>query len=139
MSTKFFFSLAAHHPREKVIRFLQSKPKVLWIGELAGRFSYGVTLLVKGPQEAAAFIQDFASVFGACFDSLSQAHVLSFTLLRKSYLCPGVIRSDKDKLTLEYPKSIVDIDELDWRILSKLHHPSIQSQRELSQHIRSSP
>lgn len=130
-----FFSLAAHHPRETVIQFLQHNPAVLWIGELGGSFSYGFTLLVKGPQDSAHFLREFTKKFGACFDRLSQSHILSFNLLRKSYLFPGQVRTKDDVVSLSYPSVIENIDELDWKIIASLHDPRAESQRELSQII----
>jgi DNA-binding Lrp family transcriptional regulator len=130
-----FFSLAVHHPRHRIIEFLQHNPAILWIGELGGSFSYGFTLLVKGPQECALFMREFTKKFGACFDRISQAHLLSFHLLRKSYFTPSYIRTKDDMLSLQYPSSIQVVDELDWRIISSLHDPRVQSQRELSRLI----
>jgi DNA-binding Lrp family transcriptional regulator len=130
-----FFSLAAHHPRKSIIEFLQRNPAVLWIGELGGSFSYGFTLLVKGPQDSAQFLREFTMKFGACYDRISQSHLLSFHLLRKSYLSPGYLRSKDDVVSLLYPSTTVIIDEMDWKIIASLHDSRAESQRDLSRII----
>lgn len=127
-----YFSLAAEEERhkEELLKVLAASPQVAWFAELGGSYQYVMTLCVPAVSDVAAFLDKLAKRFGNIFFEKSLAVIVSFSLFRKTYLCPQ--NKTSDALTFGEGKKRVEIDQVDRKILAALFQGHGGSNQEIA-------
>jgi DNA-binding MarR family transcriptional regulator len=116
--------------RQKMIQYLLNCPEVSWLGELGGRFSYGISILAKNVAAALSFIESLSNKFHGAFAERSFAIRIGSSLFGRSYLTQGRIKTKP----LEYAvtEDLIDISSDQQLILQSIMASSSLGVREIS-------
>ena len=131
-------SLSSHRKRSEILKWLSRHPHVLWFAEVGANYSLGFSLIVKNPGDVARFLEELVKLFGSCVYEVQTASILSFTLLRKTYLVGSKPRTGKDRILTDSMNTVPtsDVDEIDIKILALLNKSGAASQRELAAQLK---
>lgn len=128
-----FFSLSSSSSatKKKLLASLGAEPNVLWYVELGGDFQYAFSLYAKSVAEAAAFLEGLAQASKALLVRKQIAVVVFFALFKKKYLVPERPAVCRGAIQFKRPGALVDVDEIDLKVLAGLYdcpnssHPAL--------------
>lgn len=120
-----YFSMNARRERARVIEAIRSHPKIGWLGESAGSFQFGCSLLASDIAAVGHFFESICDRFGEVFSTRQIAPRLSFEWLGRRYLSPNI----KQVRSLRYTPNdeLVEIDDLDIKLLSAIARSGTES------------
>lgn len=130
-----FFSLGSENKRVKaeLTKAIINTKQVVWLAEMGGDFQYGLGMCARRIHEVQALLNAFSRRFGNIFFEKSVSSQFSGAFLGHKYLSSK--RFDAAPLCYKQAQEMVEIDELDDRILKALSSTKLTSHRAVAQTI----
>ncbi len=118
--------------RAGILDLIKSLTGISWLSESGGEFQYFLSICAAHVLEISNLLGHISDRYGSVIFDKQFAAIRSFSAFGRKYLCD---RSHKF-VALEYSASTQRashvLDEIDWRILSVLSEPSLDSLRSLA-------
>ena len=132
-----FFTIGGQNrgTHEALISSLISARQVLWAGEFAGEFQYGIGFAAKNIGDLTRFLSDISQKHGAIFQDRALSAPTSSTIYSRRYLSADRRAADSIRITGDSSEPS-RIDSLDAKILSALTSYGALSRRQLALKIQ---
>ncbi|MBN8548516.1 MAG: Lrp/AsnC family transcriptional regulator [Deltaproteobacteria bacterium] len=127
-----FFSIGSQKQATKnaLMKAFQSSGEVLWIGEFGGEFQYGIAICGKRIGEVLELVESLSRKFQDVFFEKAVSCQFSARIYHRKYLAAR--KYSVQPLVCRFTKEIVEIDELDDRILRAMATFGDLSHRQLA-------
>lgn len=131
-----FFSVGAEKrsTRQALVRALLEAPEVVWVGEFGGEFQYGIAVVGSHIGAAIELLTQLSRKFQNVFFEKSVAIQSSVTVFHRRYLTSRTM--SVKPLTCRYTRDIVEIDDLDRKVLTGLASHGQESHRQIALKLR---
>lgn len=131
-----FFSVGAlkRATRQALLKTLREAPEVVWVGEFGGEFQYGIAVVGDHIGTALEFLAILAKKFPNLFFDKSVAIQSSVTVYYRKYL--STKKFSVSPLTCRYTRGVVEIDDLDRRVLTSLASYGAESHRQIALRLK---
>ncbi len=116
--------------KDSLLKSFIAAPEVLWVGEFGGEFQYGVAFCTKRFATLIQFLQVLSKKHQNVFFEKAISVQISSTIFPRKYLTSKKISANP--ITLTFDKNVVDIDEVDSKILSGISTHGDLSHRQLA-------
>jgi DNA-binding Lrp family transcriptional regulator len=126
---RIFFNFNAHHDYQakEVFNFLRNREDIYWASRIGGKYDLLAVIFVKDFEEVDQFIDEINKKFPRLIRTYNSSYVVNYFIYRHKYLS-----HDLSKIEYGYNDPIMEIDELDYYILSKMKDNCRISALELS-------
>ncbi len=127
-----FFSVGAEKrsARQGLLKALIDAPEVVWVGEFGGEYQYGIAVVGTHIGTALDLLAQLSKKYQNVFFEKSVAIQSSVTVYHRKYLSSK--RFSVKPLTCRYTREIVEIDDLDRKILTGLASHGQDSHRQIA-------
>lgn len=127
-----FFTTASQGKmaRQATVKSFVAAPEVMWVGEFGGEFHYGIAFCARRPVDVVQFLQSISKKHRDVFQEKAVSLTVSNTLFPRKYLSPR--KMNLQPVTITFTDSIVEVDDLDLRVLSSLSTHGDLSHRQLA-------
>lgn len=131
-----FFSVGAlkRATRHALLKTLTEAPEVVWVGEFGGEFQYGIAVVGTHIGTALEFLAILAKKFPNLFFDKSVAIQSSVTVYYRKYL--STKKFSVHPLTCRYTPRIVEIDDLDRKVLTGIASYGAESHRQIALRLK---
>lgn len=123
------FRSVSKKAQSELINELKVNSRIAWIGSLVGEYHFGIAYLAKDLTEVTGFLRDLSEKFDHIFTQKIIAPRTSWTRFKRQYFTSA--SKDYDFVALEDSSDIVQIDELDHKILYVLANKNYDSIRDV--------
>ncbi len=132
---EIYFSLSSENrqKREAIIGSLKASENISWLGQVGGDFQYGINIAARNIADVASIIYSLSSRFGASLMERVIAERLSFKYFGNK--CLSKKKRKTNYLSYGTTNKVVEIDELDQRILSAITQNGERSSRLLARQL----
>jgi DNA-binding Lrp family transcriptional regulator len=115
-----FFSSGSERKgsKDSAVKSFIAAPDVLWVGEFGGEYQYGVAFCTKRLATVVQFLHSLSRRHQQIFFEKAISVQISSTIFPRKYLTSK--RFTVEPITVTFGESVVEIDQLDARILSAL-------------------
>lgn len=118
--------------KEELIKFISAMPEVTWLAELGGDYSYGMALCTQNIHQVEGSLNTISEKFPAIFfDKVIACQFRARTYGRR-YLGSAVPKK-QSRLEISSTGKIVELDEVDKKILGALATSELRSRRQVAQ------
>lgn len=127
-----FFSLGSENEKlkQKIVTALQESEEVTWIAEMGSDFQFGIDVCVRSIQGVRKLLDSLTEKHGNIFYQKTISTQFSASLLPRGYLAN--LKKGPKSLTIEPYDEVVEIDDLDCRILAGLSEYGDVSHRKVA-------
>lgn len=127
-----FFTVGAHRKStsEALLKLLSATPEVIWIGEFGGEYQYGMAICAKEVCVALEVLQMLSSRYRGVFFDKALSVQYGTTVFPRSYLSQR--RFTARPLASKFTRELVELDQLDRRILGALAEGGSLSNRSIA-------
>lgn len=132
---KMYFSVLPQevNARERLRDIVKGIPQVVWVGELGGRYEFGVDIVGDDPLVVQEFFENCSRQMGPVLTEKVMLCTTSFTAFQKAFFSSERnAKEDRQFLRRVRARETVEIDDIDRRILALLNEHGAVSHRELA-------
>jgi DNA-binding Lrp family transcriptional regulator len=128
----FSFSSDDDGAHQRILGVLQDSGGISWVGEIGGDYHFGLNLCVRNVVEVSEFLSDLSRRGRFTFINKAVAARLSLQFFGAKYLSGS---SKSSPLSYQATREIVEIDDLDQKVLAALVNDEWKSVRDLSRQL----
>lgn len=123
----FTFNAQKEYSNKEIFKYLKNRKGIYWASRIGGKYDLLIVLFVFDFEEFDAFIEDFNQNFPGLIKDYKSCYALDHYIYRHKYL-----GKKYSSIHYGYNDKIIEVDELDYHILSKLKDNCRLSALELS-------